>query len=257
MYLEEFNAIQAANPGLPESAWQEIHRTIFFQRKLKSAKHLIGRCSCIPQKRRAPMWHPLFQRYRVLEQVNNIRVHESGAPRDRRLTDNERRTLCEALCLQESMSIAGVKRTLKLKGAALSLEATGSGELIGDRTSTTMRKAFGEHWDSMSESERTEALLDVHSYEKGEALAARATTRWRLSDDSATALVDASLEPGYASLSTHALSQLLPLLETGLNSREAMDRAFPGRFSAQKEADRLAPVQRVLGDIRNPVVMRS
>jgi CRISPR-associated endonuclease Csn1 len=155
------------------------------------------------------------------------------------------------------MSIAGVKRTLKLKGAALSLEATGSGELIGDRTSTTMRKAFGEHWDSMSESERTEALLDVHSYEKGEALAARATTRWRLSDDSATALVDASLEPGYASLSTHALSQLLPLLETGLNSREAMDRAFPGRFSAQKEADRLAPVQRVLGDIRNPVVMRS
>jgi CRISPR-associated endonuclease Csn1 len=257
MYVEEFTAIRRANPGVADKAWEELEKAIFFQRKLKSAKHLVGKCTCLPARRRASMWHPLFQRYRILEQVNNLRVAEDGSSRKRKLTEEERDTLIGALSAQESMSAAGVRKVLKLKGAAVSIDAVGTGELIGDRTACAMREVFGERWDSMSEQDRMQALLDVHSYEKICKLKKRGIKHWKLDPDRAAALADMSLEPGYASLSTKALAQLLKEMESGLNSREAMDRVFPGRFTAAAPSETLPPVTKALGEIRNAVVMRS
>ncbi|MFZ4723625.1 MAG: type II CRISPR RNA-guided endonuclease Cas9 [Phycisphaerales bacterium] len=257
MYLEEFDAIQRANPQVAVEAWQALHKAFFFQRKLKSAKHLIGKCSCLPRQRRASMWHPVYQRFRLLEQVNNLRVHNPETREDRGLTDAERATLVDALGKQESMTAGGVKKLLKLRGCELSIEHVGSGKLIGDRTAAAMRRVFGDRWDSMSESDRMQVLLDVHSYEHADALKRRGASHWKLEPEQAAALADASLEPGYASLSVRAMSQLMPHLERGLNSREALDVAFPGRFSAGTAVDRLPPVRTAMGDLRNPTVNRS
>jgi CRISPR-associated endonuclease Csn1 len=257
MYLEEFDAIQRANPQVSQDAWAALHKAFFFQRKLKSAKHLIGKCSCLPRQRRASMWHPVYQRFRLLEQVNNIRVADLATGEDRRLTDEERVALVSALGRQESMTAGGVKKLLKLRGCELSIEHIGSGKLIGDRTAAAMRKVFGDRWATMDEAQRMQALLDVHSYESADALKRRGVKYWKLDPEQAGAMADASLEPGYASLSVRAMTQLLPHLERGFNSREALDISFPHRFKAGSAANRLPPVRTALGDLRNPTVNRS
>jgi CRISPR-associated endonuclease Csn1 len=257
MFELEFDAIALRNQFVPPEVWKQLKYAMFFQRKLKSSRHLIGKCSCIPSARRAPSWHPLFQRYRILEQVANLRVTEAGATAARRLSPAERVIIADQLGRQEKMSVAGIKRALKLKGAELSIDAVGSGNLVGDRSAATMRRVFGERWDAMPAEERMQAMLDVHSYESQDALRSRALKHWKLDQDSAQLLADTNLEPSYAALSVKAIALLLPIMEGGVNAREAMDVAFPGRFKATTPVAALPPVGQAVPDLRNPAVARA
>ena len=257
MFEREFDAIAKANDWVPTKSWAEIRKAIFFQRKLKSSAHLIGKCPCVPSARRCAMWHPEFQRYRILEQVSNLRVREAGGQTDRALTDHERQVLIDHLGMHAQVSAAGVRKALKLKGAELSIDAIGSGKLVGDRTSAAMRTAFGDRWDTMPLPDRTAALLDVHSFEKQDALRRRGERHWKLDAPAASAFAEIQLEPAYASLSVVAISALLPHMERGLNARQAMDLEFPGRFAVGKPVDTLPPIRDALPDLRNPAVARS
>ena len=257
MFELEFDAIAKANDWVSAESWQQIRKAIFFQRKLKSSSHLIGKCPCVPSARRCAMWHPEFQRYRILEQVCNLRVREAGGQTDRVLTVDERQALINHLGTHAQVSAAGVRKALKLKGAELSIDTVGSGKLVGDRTGAAMRAAFGDRWDTMSPQERSAALLDVHSFEKQDALRRRGEQHWKLNAQAASAFSEIQLEPGYASLSLAAISALLPHMEKGLNARQAMDVQFPGRFAIGKPTDELPPVHDALPDLRNPAVARS
>jgi CRISPR-associated endonuclease Csn1 len=257
MFEREFKAIAEANAWVSAEAWASIRKAIFFQRKLKSSSHLVGRCECVPSARRAPMWHPSFQRYRILEQVANLRVTEPGAREERPLTADERGVLINHLTHHKDVSAAGVKRVLKLKGAALSIESIGASKLIGDRTAAAMRTAFGTRWDAMPERERMSALLDVHSFEKVESLCKRAERHWRLQPKEASALAEVQLEHSYASLSVKAIDQLRPHLELGLNARQAIDIEFPGRFRVGQPVEVLPSLREAMPELRNPAVARA
>lgn len=257
MFEVEFDAIRAANQWVSNDAWNAIRKAMFRQRKLKSSAHLIGRCECVPRARKAPMWHPLFQRFRILDQIANLRVRMPSEATWRTLNPEERGPLLDHLKLTAKVTPAGVKRVLKLKGAELSIESEGAGALVGDRTAAAMRNAFGDGWDSMSQVDQMAALLDVHSFEKADALRRRGATRWKLDPASATALSEVQLEPSYASLSTQAIERLLPHMEEGLNARQAMDIAFPGRFAVSVPEAELPPVSKAMPELRNPAVSRA
>ena len=85
MYEDEFDALweaQSKHHGLSHDAKSRIREAIFHQRPLKSQKNLIGRCSLMPDEPRAPIAHRLYQRFRVLQTVNNLQiVPPDGAPR--------------------------------------------------------------------------------------------------------------------------------------------------------------------------------
>jgi CRISPR-associated endonuclease Csn1 len=257
MFEREFEAIARSNAWVPAEAWTAIRKAMFFQRKLKSAAHLVGRCECVPSARRAPMWHPSFQRYRILEQVANLRVTEAGAREERTLTAEERRALIDHLTHHARVSAAGAKKVLKLKGATLSIEAIGASNLVGDRTAAAMRAAFGDRWDTMPEGERMSALLDVHSFEKADSLRKRGERHWKLGPKEALALAEAQLEPSYASLSVKAIDRLLPHLESGLNARQAIDIEFPGRFLVGQPVNVLPSLRKAMPELRNPAVARA
>jgi len=257
MYQHEFDAIAAANTQVPAETWAAIRKCIFFQRKLKSSAHLIGRCTCIPKARRIPMWHPLFQRYRILEKISNLRVRDPSDGIWHPLPDQERAVLLSYLTENEKATPAKIKTLLKLKGRELSIETEGSSAMIGNRTGCAMRAVFGERWNGMSPDEQMKALLDVHSFEKDESLKRRGERRWNLSPESAAKLASTRLEPSYASFSAKAIVLLLPHLERGLNSRQAIDIVFPSRFAVAESCDRLPPVSEILPDLRNPAVGRA
>jgi len=69
---------------------RELERAIFFQRPLKSQKGQVGKCLFEPGKAKAPVSHPLFERFRMLQFVNNIKVREPVCSTDEPRLLNER-----------------------------------------------------------------------------------------------------------------------------------------------------------------------
>ncbi len=106
MYADEFEAIWAAqaarHPGvMTDEAKKEIHRAIFFQRPLKSQKHLRGRCEFETGCPRAPLALMAAQRFRLLQKVNDLKLKyidpKTGEIIDKPLDAAQREQLAAAL----------------------------------------------------------------------------------------------------------------------------------------------------------------
>ncbi|MBS4027520.1 MAG: hypothetical protein KGZ58_02690, partial [Ignavibacteriales bacterium] len=85
-YEEEFKEMCKVQ-GFNEDGeiYKDLHNAIFFQRKLKSQKGLVGKCTLEPNKPRCPISHPSFEEFRTLKFINNIKMK----------VDNEWRVLNE------------------------------------------------------------------------------------------------------------------------------------------------------------------
>lgn len=79
MAEHEFDLImsrqQQYHPELTSEVTEALRDVIFFQRSLRP--QAVGKCELEPQENRAPVWHPLFQRFRILQEVNNLDLVKS------------------------------------------------------------------------------------------------------------------------------------------------------------------------------------
>ncbi|MBR4076245.1 MAG: hypothetical protein IKK25_05220, partial [Lentisphaeria bacterium] len=87
-YEPEFRKICAVQK-VPAEVEKKLHQAIFFQRPLRSQKHLVGNCSLETKRPRCMIGHPFFERYRMLAFINSIKLtFDDGTTRF--LTDEER-----------------------------------------------------------------------------------------------------------------------------------------------------------------------
>jgi CRISPR-associated endonuclease Csn1 len=77
-----------------DAARAELKDVLLFQRNLKPVKP--GRCTFIPEEERAPLALPSVQRFRMYQEVNNLRVLQDGL-QDAPLTLEQRDALVAAL----------------------------------------------------------------------------------------------------------------------------------------------------------------
>lgn len=287
MYLAEFErlwSVQREHLGLSDEARTEIHRAIFWQRPLRAQKGLVGRCSLLPDERRVPVACRLYQRFRVLQTVNNIEVSVDGEP-PRRLTSEERAALVETLSRRGDLTFRDAKRAAGLPATArFNLEEGGERRIVGHRTDARLRAVIGDRFDSFSEADRDRMVEDLRTFRSAEALrrmAARplpppgtgrrwvrrgevveALWGWGLSEEQAAQFAEITLEEGYANLSIAAIERLLPRLEAGEPYGSARRAEFPESFRAGTALEALPPVfsheaARVIGALRNPTVARA
>ncbi len=255
MYEEEFEKIWSAqaphHPRLTLDLRKRLYRAIFFQRPLKSPKSLVGRCALEPRYRRAPAAGLLFQRYRILQQVNDTEVITPEGIR-RPLSPEERRRLIDALEHAPKLSFHRAKKEMGLaRNATINFEAGAREEYSGNETACKLREVFGSRWDTMAEAERGEVIHDLLSIESEEALERRGSDRWGLKEEQARAFARVSLPPGYGALSSKAMRRLLALMEQGVSAGKAREQLYPQRTA--EPLDLLPPVE----DPRNPVVRRA
>jgi CRISPR-associated endonuclease Csn1 len=258
MHLEEFERVwERQAPCHPNemtpAAYRMVKRRIFFQRPLKSQAGLIGSCELEPGHRRAPLAHLLYQRFRILQTVGDLRVVSSNRLA-RPLTLEERAKALALLSSEQTVTFASLKKALALRGERFSHEAAERKSVPGNRTGCKLRNVFGAQWDSLSESDRNEIAGCVRSMDDKDALCRLAQRRWGLDSERAGLLADVVLEQGYGALSLAALRKLVPLMEQGLGYTEALERAYPDRLKRPVK-DSLPPVD--LRAIRNPAVIRS
>lgn len=261
MYLDEFEQIwktQSAHHNLTDDQYQAIHSAIFHQRPLRDQSHLVGRCSLTGYKRCA-IAERIAQRFRVLQQVNHLRIVMDDSS-ERPLTSDERSTLFEILLLEGDLSVAKARQRLSLpRGVIFSIERGGEKKLIGHRTDAKIRAIVGSPlWDQMDESRRDELVHNIRSIREIDTLRRVAQSRYSLTREQATELAAVTLEDGHAAHSRRAIEALVSRMEhDGLSYAEARRDEYPESFTSEQPKDLLPPVGDWNSDLRSPSVARA
>ncbi len=264
MFKQEFDAIWTAQAAhhpevLTAGRRAELFEAIFHQRPLKPQTDLIGKCELEPGEPRAPLWHPVSQRYRMLQQVNDLRLLDP-AGFERPLAEEERTELLADLETRGDLAWKQVRKLLGLvNGVRFNREAGGEKKLVGNRTAAKLRRVFKHRWEDMSPEEREEAARDLTGDLSEEELARKAVERWGLNELLANEYATLELETGkYLSLSLRAATRLLPRMEAGQSYMSARKAEYPESFDPGTPVDLLPPVVNPRSpDIRNPAVVRA
>ena len=276
MIRDEFDQIRKTQThlGLNAAQWDRLAHVMFFQRPLKSQKGKVGVCELETyvdadgRRQGRPRCHkarPIFQRFRILQRVNELRLRVPDGP-DRGLDASERATLTEALQTQGDRTFPQARKLLGLPRAArftLEIEGDSKGEgrkLPGDRTGAKFRAVIGEDWDGLDESRQDELAREVAHYRDAGKLSRRLQSdAWGFDADRADAIAQITLERDYARHSAKALGKLVEAMDDGDGTAYSTARRalYESGFRAGDPVDLLPPVREVAGSLANPAVMRS
>ncbi len=236
MLKEEFRLLWQAqarwHPELTQELYDRLFDLVFYQRPLVSPP--VGKCSLDPAKGlddlegfRCPWAHPLAQRYRILQEVNNLAVGAVGES-NVRLDPDQRRKVLQALLSKRTMSFDGLRRLLKLTADQLfNLESEKRGKLEGDKTAAVLRdaKRFGKTWDGYAQARQAEIVTRLLEEPEEEALVAWLIAETGVEEARARKIADAPLPDSHCRLGLRALKALVPRMEEGLRYDEAAKAA--------------------------------
>ena len=245
MYEEEFKQIRATqepHQDLSNDQWDRLYEEIiFFQRPLKPVDP--GWCLFEDGEPRAPRALPIFQEFRMLQVVANLRIQVGTE--DRALNEGEHERAMRRLRSGKDITLskgrdnkpANPTRDLDLpSGAVFNMAAGGRKAIKGDETAAKLatfpKKAtekkpadpgmFGDRWLELSLDERNEIVKFLLNTEEPEDVRQKAVEEWGLKKEQANAVANVSFVSGYGNLSEKAIAKILPHLESGLGYSDAV-----------------------------------
>jgi CRISPR-associated endonuclease Csn1 len=271
MYRHEFTAIwdaqQPQHPNiLTDTLREQIQDILFFQRSLlPPSPNMVGRCELEPRLPRCPKADRRAQRFRLYQEINNLRVLDTSAATDRCLTEEERKQLIKYLSGAKSRTFDQVRKHLfdQHENVRFNLERGERKKLLGMPSDAMLahKNMLGKSWHKIDEDlkDRIVAALIDDDHDRLSYL----LRQTGFDQQEATRILDeADLEDGYLSYSLHAIKQLLPYLEQGL----PLASNNPEQPCALRQARYLLPwehqpdVKPYLPDppdITNPLVMQA
>lgn len=215
MIESEFDALWAKqtelNPALfHDTARDELKDCLLHQRPLKPVKP--GRCTLLPDEERAPLALPSQQRFRIYQEVNNLRLLREGL-NEEPLTLSQRDQLVHALETHNKRSFAQIQKLIGFSGQ-FNLQDEKRTELKGNSTSALMAKKdfFGNQWGSFDADKQDAIVMQLVSEENEARLIAWLQSETGVDEITAERIANAPLPEGYGSLSAKALEKILPAL---------------------------------------------
>lgn len=222
----EFDALwtrqSTFNPAVfTEAVGKELKDCLLYQRPLKPVKP--GRCTLEPEEERAPLALPSQQRFRIYQEVNNLRIlHEDLS--EEPLTLEQRDQIVEMLerpkkdkKTAHEVSFDQIRTALKLGGnTKFNLEDAKRTFLKGNATSSSLSKSFlfGSDWFNFSLAQQDEIVKQLLTEESEAKLIAWLRKKFSFNEARAEAIANAGLPEGYGSLSAKALAKILPALQS-------------------------------------------
>jgi CRISPR-associated endonuclease Csn1 len=264
MYQNEFDLLWAKQeefyPGLLREDLCRCIRDeiIFFQRPLKPSDELIGQCKLEPDEKRCARGDWYARGFRMLQDLNNLRIQNADGSEDR-LTREQRKTLIDELGRKKELTFDKVREKLGLIETQLfNLEQEGKiRALKGDTFAAAMRNrnAFGpKGWDAMDEQQKIDLNTAFVELEDDE-LAEKLKSQYDLNEKQIESAMKLALARGYMSFSRKAIMKLLPFMEQGHLTSEAIEKAGYSRDkpASEAQASTLPPPP----DLRNPIVQKA
>lgn len=256
MLEKEFDAIWAAQAAyhpalLTEERRAHLFRVIFYQRPLKVPDP--GKCSFNPAERRLAKAHPLFQRFRLVKEVNELRIVSETNSQGRVLTLEQRDIVLKLLQDKKEASFKTLLGKL-VKGqpdARFNKASESRLKMKGDELAATMsdKSRFGQDWFAMSEAEQSRIVGKLRDTDDPLELNAWLEVEYGLPPERRDAVASASLPQGYGRLGETALRSMLDFLEAEvITEAEAAARAGYDHALARKGSglDLLPNYQEVL-----------
>ena len=230
MYQEEFDKIRERQEELHKlrpAHWDKLHDIIFFQRPLQPVDPGWCQFEFENEQRRAARALPVFQEFRMLQEVNNLRVRADSGP-ERPLNEQERERVLKRLRSGKDIDLQKPTKDLGLpSGGTFNLARGGRERVKGDEATARLgrKELFGSRWPSLSLQERNEIVKSLLSIEEPETVRWKAKEEWGLNESQAEGVATVSLPPGYGDLSEKAIAKILPHLERGRIYSDAVKKA--------------------------------
>lgn len=217
MIEEEFDALwkkQAElNPQIfTENARADLKDVLLYQRPLKPVKP--GRCTFMPDEERAPLALPSTQRFRIYQEVNNLRILREGL-KEEPLTLKQRDDLVAALEVNNKRTFTQIKKLLGLGGMIqFNFEDPKREELKGNTTSAILSKKehFGDNWFGFDEVKQDTIVMQLVKEENETKLIRWLQQETGIDEQRAETIANTGLPEGYGNLCTKALARILPEL---------------------------------------------
>ncbi|MDW8075730.1 MAG: type II CRISPR RNA-guided endonuclease Cas9 [Bacteroidota bacterium] len=226
MYVDEFEHIwNIQQPHYPTILTDELKTKLggrrkdgysadgilFYQRPLRSQKHLVGRCTFEPSKPRCQKSHPLFERFRALQFINTITCN------DLPLNADERQKVLRLLLSKKKLTFSDIRKTLKKTSADYVFNYEDEDSIIGSPTHAELssKKLFGAAWFDKSDEEQHRIWHALQFFDDIDKLKEHAQHKLGMSPQAAEHFAKVRLANGYASLSLKAIRAILPFLEMG------------------------------------------
>ena len=230
MIREEFDALWQTQATFDparysDDLYEAIVGVLFFQRPLRPVP--VGRCTLDPTVERAPLALPSTQRFRILQEVNNLQV-EDGPYTRRPLTEDERETVAEELGKRRKYSFDQIRKRLKLEDQPrFNLESEKRKDLKGDVVAAELahKSGFGADWHQFSLAEQDVIVARLMEEESEEKLVRWLQEQYGLSDQAAEYVAGARLPDGHARLGQSTIARILPFLEQGDLYNTAVEHA--------------------------------
>ncbi|MDF7825570.1 type II CRISPR RNA-guided endonuclease Cas9 [Pontiellaceae bacterium B12227] len=230
-YLEEFEVI-CDKQQIPADLREKLLKAIFFQRPLKSQKGSVANCPFEPNKKRCPVSHPLFEEFRMLQVLNNIKIKFSESEEFRALSEEEfEKAKAKFFRVSKAnFDFKDISKELskgKNKGAIFNYKDYQS--LAGCPTIARLKTVFGEDYqraifEAYTGGYEGKSSLDIlnevwnvlFSFNDEENAVSWAKAKLGLDAETAKKFAKIQMKQGYASLSLKAINKILPYLEQGL-----------------------------------------
>lgn len=232
MILHEFDTLwrkqSEFHPALTDALKDTLSAIIAFQRPLK--KPLVGRCTLCPETQidarfgfeidlgeRAPKAHPLFQRFRILQDVSQLRVL-SNAQAGRTLTLAEYKAICALLMTSTSSTVSfeKMRKAAKLpEDSRFNYELEDKKGFPPDLTAAKLahRKAFGKPWRNLPRTQQIEIIERILTVEDEDALLDWLMETHNCSLEQAGFISAIRLPQGHGQFGRHTLDALVEIME--------------------------------------------
>lgn len=244
-YLAEFKAIcekQKLDKNLGPEIVRQIEKAIFDQRPLKSQKGQVGKCVFEKNKTKCPSSHPMYEEFRMLSFINNIKIQTPNDSALRPLSAEERELIMPLFFRKskKQFDFEDIAKKLAPKKHYGFYKKSSDAEMpylfnypmdtsvSGCPVTAALKDIFGDNWiDSLCETytlaegkSRLNVVNDIwHAlffYTDETKLAEFGKNRLQLDDEEAKKFCEISLPSDYASLSLKAICKILPYLRRGL-----------------------------------------
>ena len=174
---EEFDAIWTVQAPhrlgvLTREVHDRLYEIVFHQRPLKAP--VVGTCTFGSGETRLAKAHPLFQRRRLLEEVNALKIVRAGEIAER-LTPEQRDLLVLKLKDKNEVSFESLRKTLRLDpDARFNKESENRTKLKGDEVAAVMgaKTRFGTRWQHLSPDEQWTVVSKLEAAQSDEDVAA-------------------------------------------------------------------------------------
>lgn len=201
----------------------QLHNAIFYQRKLKSQKFLVGKCTFETNKPRCPISHFEFEEFRMLSFINSIKVaknkNEDDVQEKQFLTEDEKNQIVPLFFRKSKHNFPFADIEKKLKGKNEYWEFNYRKDTIVPSciVSAQLKDLFGENWKEIVIKQYD--IFDIwhvlFDFDDDSKLHEFAIDKLGLDEKDAEKFCKIHFHQGYGNLSLKAIRKILPFLRKG------------------------------------------